>query len=144
MRAARAWLKRRLWDFLPEPRIIHAVMLSAWLTVATIGAVTIATPPRSISSELGPLMSLIWGCLLALGGVLGTLGIVSRFWWLERAGIWSAIAGMSIYLATVTHLQFAEGGSRLTQMGFILLAIIFLLTRLLRIWGLHSDPRLWR
>ena len=144
MRAARVWLKRMLWDFLPEPRIIHAVMLSAWLTVATIGAVTIATPPRSISSELGPVMSLTWGCLLAIGGALGTLGIASRFWWLERAGIWSAIAGMSIYLATVTHLQFASGGSRLTQMGFILLAIIFLLTRLLRIWGLHSDPRLWR
>lgn len=135
------WAHRRVWSYLPEPRIISAIMLFAWLLLAAIGALALASPPVSIASAIGPTMSLTWACLLISGGIVGAVGCVTHFWWAERAGIFLVLAGASIYLSTILHLHFHEHGNRLIQAGFVLLAIVFMLTRLVRIWGLQADPR---
>lgn len=140
MRAVHRRVTGYLWGRLPEPRIIHALMLWAWGILAGIGVLAVASPPQSVSAEIGPLLAAIWGSMLALGGVLGLLGILSRWWWVERAGIYAALTGTLIYLTTVLHLHVAEDGNRLVQAGFILLTLLFLATRLVRIWGLQTDP----
>ncbi len=135
------WLVAHVWRLIPEPRAVTAVMLVAWGVVIGVGTLVLLDPPRSISGEVGSVLSLVWGIVLTVGGALGALGCAIRFWWLERAGAFLTIAGLLIYLSTIVHLHVVEEGNRLVQAFTVFGFMLLFLTRLLRIWGLHADPR---
>lgn len=133
-------MPRRLWMMLHEPRIITAATGIAWSVVIGIGLSALFAPPATIAHELGPALTVIWAACLLVGGSLGLVGCLPGWWWVERTGIISAITGSGIYLVVVLALHYAQPGSRLTQAGYILLGILFLITRFLRIRGAQLDP----
>ena len=133
-------MPRRLWLMLHEPRVVTAAMGVAWLILIGIGYAALATPPVSIAHEIGPLLTAIWGSLLLGGGVLGLIGCLPGWWWVERAGVLAAGTGAAIYLVVILSLHASTPGSRLVQAGFVALTLVGLAVRWLRIRGAQLDP----
>lgn len=130
----------RIWLMLREPREVTAVTLVAWGLFSCIGVLALLHPPQTVEHQLGWLLALVWAVSLILGGVLGLVGLFSGWWWVERSGILATGLGTTIYLFTVTALQISESGNRHVQIGFICVALIFLIVRWLRIRGPQIDP----
>lgn len=134
-------MPRRLWYLIHEPRIITAITACYWAVVTAIGVAALTAPPPMIAHQAGPILTTVWACFLLGGGVLGVVGCLPGWWWIERAGIIATGTGAVIYLATVIALHYqAVSGSRLVHAGFILLALISLVIRWLRIRGPQVDP----
>lgn len=135
---------RRVWALLREPRTVTALSGAGWVIVLGIGLAALANPPLTISYAIGPTLTYVWSGFLMLGGLAGSIGCLllpAPWWrWVEQIGIYAALTGTAIYAVVVTMLHFTTDGSRLVQVGFILLAAISLLTRWVRI----SDTALRR
>ena len=86
------------------------------------------------------LLTAIWGSLLLGGGVLGLIGCLPGWWWVERAGVLAAGTGAAIYLVVILSLHASTPGSRLVQAGFVALTLVWLAVRWLRIRGAQLDP----
>ena len=134
-------MPRRTWLLLHEPRVITAIVGAMWLILIYIGLAALLSPPMTIAHEIGPRLTTWWGTILLVGGILGLIGCLPGWWWVERTGIILTGAGVACYGGVVTMLHVMEaGGSRLVQLGFILLAIGHLINRWCRIRGAQVDP----
>ena len=132
-------MPKRLWKLLQEPRAVTATMAVSWMIGLGIGAVTVLSPPTTLTGALGH-MTIVMGCLMLIGSAFGVTGCLSGWWWVERCGVIAAGTGTAIYASTLIVIQYQQAGSRLTQLGFILLVVCFLITRWLRIQGAQVDP----
>ena len=135
---------RRLWERIAEPR--HLKVAYAWIYMLTVGVglVTLVKPPRTIEGPLGEAATTGWACAFILGGLLGLLTVFPGWWWAERLAIGLVLIGLAIYVTVVIvqHIEGLEsGGSRLTQIGIILLAATPFLLRGLIIRGYTYEPR---
>lgn len=134
-------MPRRIWLLIREPRVITALTGLMWLIVTGIGVAALASPPLTIAHKIGPWLTIYWGSALLLGGVLGLVGCLPGWWWVERSGIAATATGISIYLAVLIMLMAQAGtGSLLVQTGFVLLALLALVVRWMRIRGAQIDP----
>lgn len=135
-------MPRRIWLLIREPRVITALTGLMWLIVTGIGLAALVAPPLTIAHKIGPWLTVYWGGALLLGGVLGLVGALPGWWWVERSGIAATATGIGIYLAVLIMLQAqaGSGSSWLVQIGFVLLALIALVVRWMRIRGAQIDP----
>lgn len=130
-----------------EPRHLKTAYAVIYLLTALIGTVTLARPPQTIEGPLGPVASTAWACAFIVGGLAGLLAVFPGWWWAERAlAIAPALIGLGIYGTVVVwqHVQSVldgGGGSRLTQIGVILLASAPFLLRGLLIREYLYEPR---
>lgn len=131
---------RRLWLLLHEPRVVTAAQSIVWVFWALIGLAAVLAPPMTIAHEIGPTLTGAWAGMLLIGGVLGFIGCVPGWWWVERSGIIATGTGAATYLFVVVSLHYAAPGNRLVQAGFITAAIASLVVRWLRISGPQLDP----
>lgn len=135
---------RRVWALLREPRTVTALTGAGWVIVLGIGLAALANPPLTIAYAIGPTLTYVWAAFLMLGGLAGSIGCLllpAPWWrWIEQIGIYAALTGTAIYAVVVAILHFSTDGSRLVQLGFILLAAISLLIR----WARISDTALRR
>lgn len=136
-----ARLVQRVWLTLHEPPIVTATMMVAWVIVALIGLTALIIPPPGIQHVIGPWLTLAWASFLLLGGALGLGGCPKGIWWLERIGITSTILGIVICIIVIASLPNFSTGYRAIFIGFLILAILFMLTRWERISGAMLDPR---
>lgn len=136
---------RRLWAMIAEPKHMKLAYLIIYLLTIGIGAVTLISPPQTISGEVGPIITTVWASLFILGGIVGAVAVLPGWWWAERLlGVAPVLLGLGIYLcvATVLHVQgWESGSSRLTQMGIILLASTPFVLRFLVIREYSYEPR---
>lgn len=110
------------------------------VTIGT-GIVTLLVPPMSIAGELGPQLTVVWSVFWLLGGFGGLLTVFPGWWWAERLSIVLVWAGLGIYAVVVLSLHFQASGSRLTQLGMILLAAGLGYIRWLGIRKYSFEPR---
>ena len=124
---------RRVWHLLREPRAQTAIAAVMWIICTTTGVAALVAPPISITSEIGPILTTIWGLFLGGGGVVGLVGclLLPQPWWrvVEQVGLVCAATGLSIYGAMAVHAQLTTGGSRLVQILVIALAATSLVAR---------------
>ena len=115
-----------------------------WTVMFCTGVAAFISPPLTVSYAIGPALTYIWAGFLVLGGAAGATGCLllpAPWWrWIEQIGIIAALTGTSIYAVVATMLHFTTDGSRLVQVGFIVLAEISLLIR----WARISDTALRR
>lgn len=128
------------WLLIQEPRVVTVIQTLEYLIVLGIGMSVILRPPTSIRGELGPVLMDAVGMLLMLGGALGVVGTPRGIWWVERLGIIASCGGLLIYLSVVVQLEATTQGSRLLQLGVILLAVVGLIKRWARISRYQYDP----
>lgn len=115
----------------------------AVLYVITIGTgiATLLVPPTSISGELGAPLTVAWSVFLIMGGFGGLLTVFPGWWWAERLSICLVWTGLGIYTLVVLSLHFTSSGSRLTQLGVLLLASGLGYVRWLTIRKYSFEPR---
>lgn len=125
---------KRWWRSFNDPELQKPLFLIAYAIGVYTGAVTIINPPSSIQSELGPVLMMATGVIWFVGGVTCLVTIFTDWWWLERLGLILLWGGILAYFGTVfiVHLE-SVSGSRLTQLGVILLATIGFVSRFLSI-----------
>ena len=132
---------RRWWDSIREPRHKKAAYFVLYIIVILTGAVTLIVPPTSISGELGPVLSVSWSVFWLIGGMAGGTSVLPGWWWMERLSIVFMWTGFLIYFYVVFSLHFSSTGSRLTQVGVILVASAAGYIRWLDIHKYNFEPR---
>lgn len=134
------WL-RFWWLKVPEPRAFSAIYTTLYGIAALTGLVTLLNPPQTIRAEIGTAAMASIGVLLLIGAAIGMVGGAWEHWKLERVGLWFMSGALLIYAMLVTALHFTSQGSRLTQLGVILLALGTFTVRYLMIRRYTFRPR---
>ncbi|GGH34269.1 hypothetical protein [Microbacterium album] len=130
-----------LWNSITEPRHLKVAYAAIYAVVLGTGMATLLHPPRTIEGELGQLLTVIWSAFLLLGGFGGLLTVFPGWWWAERLSIVLTLTGLGIYALVVVSLHFTSSGSRLTQLGTILLAASPFIIRWVLIRKYSFEPR---
>ena len=94
-----------------EPRGINVaqIILYAVGAVAGVAAVIGALSPLFTSTTVGPWVIVLSGAFLAVGGVTGTVGVVTGMWWLECIALvacgvgWGALVPPAVFYAVTTR-----------------------------------------
>ena len=121
--------------------MLRVIFLAGYLVTFGMGVVTLASPPSTIEGLLGPILSVSWSLFWIIGGAAGAATILPGWWEVERYAVASSMFGIGIYGAVILLLHFTEPGSRLTQLGALLLGVLFFLLRLALIRGHDFEPR---
>lgn len=116
------WLQRA-WSRVTEPRHLKVAYALFYAVAILLGVIALTAPPQSISGELGPVLTIGWGILAMVGGVV-CLGTVFTGWWfLERLGIVLIWLALGVYLLVVVLLQLTSSeGSRGAQITLFVFA----------------------
>ena len=132
-----------LWAAISEPRHLKAAYFLIYVLTSTVGVVTLMWPPRTIEGPLGSVATALWAGLFIAGGLVGAATVLPGWWWVERVlGIGLILIGLAIYLAVAITLHWQQvGGSRLTQVGVLVLAACPFLLRGLLIREYSYEPR---
>lgn len=130
-----------LWRSIAEPRHLKIAFLVAYIITLYMGTVTFLFPPASIAGALGDPLVGWMAFFLILSGLIGIVTVLPGWWASERLGIYSAFVGLTIYGGVALALQIVEGGSRLTQLGVIGLALVLFIVRLLLIRKHDFEPK---
>lgn len=134
-----AW--RDIWRSLTDPPHQKPVYAAIYVITIVTGLATILNPPMSIQAEVGPVIMDWIGIMWLAGGAVAVPAMITGWWWVERLAIASASIGLAMYGAVVTLLHFQAEGSRLTQLGVILLAACAYVLRWLSIRERSFEPR---
>lgn len=132
---------RRAWHRIAEPRVLRVVFLLGYVVTLCTGVATLTNPPTTIEGALGPILSVSWAVFWIVGGSVGALTVLPGYWQLERAAVGACLFGIGIYAVVVATLHFQSSGSRLTQLGVLVVALLFYIVRLLLIRGHDFEPR---
>ena len=131
----------RLWTWIHEPRIFSAFLAVCYLLVAVAGLAVIIAPVRSIEGQIGTTMTMVWGALLAFGGVVGIPSALRGLWDFERAALLACATGLAIYVSTVWVMVFTTTGNRITQGCLLMVLAAAMAHRYSEIRGAHRDYR---
>lgn len=132
---------RGLWAQVTEPRHLKAAYAVLYTITVLTGIATLLVPPTSIAGELGEPLTVLWSVFLIMGGFGGLLTVLPGWWWAERLSIVLVWAGLAIYGIVIVSLHFTSAGSRLTQLGVLLLAAGLGYIRWLLIRKYSFEPR---
>lgn len=133
---------KRAWDRITEPRHLKVTYAVFYCVVIALGVLALFAPPQSISWELGPFLTIVWGVLALLGGVGGLTTVFPGWWFAERLSITLIWLALGIYLLIVLFLQVtSESGSRWPQMTVFVLAGGLFYVRWLLIRDYSFEPR---
>ncbi|OAZ40959.1 hypothetical protein A9Z40_03185 [Microbacterium arborescens] len=121
--------------------MLRVVFLLGYLVTLGTGIATLTNPPTTIEGALGPILSVSWSIFWIVGGAVGAVTVLPGYWQAERAAVAAAMFGIGIYAVVVLTLHFQSSGSRLTQLGVLIVALLFYVVRLLLIRGHDFEPR---
>lgn len=141
MMEIRDWF-RSWWLRVPSPREISIAYTAIYFVALATGIAALAVPPRTVELEVGAYASAALGVLLTLGAVIGMIAGALEHWRLERVGLMFMLTAGLIYAVIVSSIHYSEApGSRLTQVGFIMIACGALVVRYLMIRRFTYRPR---
>lgn len=127
---------------LEEPSAITGAQVVTSIVTAAAGALTLSgSIPLLVQGTVGPVLGLVIGTLLTVGGVLGSVATLSGAWWLERIGLLISGLGWTLLLpATVTFAL--GGGTPIRWLIFIMLITCLgdIFKRYRRIDWAYLDP----
>lgn len=138
----RGWVTE-WWLRVPEPREMSVAFTFVYVAAFLTGLATLLNPPMSLSKEVGgeQVMASVGGLLIA-GALIAMLGGARRYWKLERIGLGVMTGAIGIYGLIVLILHHSSTGSRLTQLGIIVIALMCFGVRFLMIWRFSFQPRI--
>lgn len=132
---------RNFWLAIKEPRHLKVAYFTLYVVALCTGIATLLTPPQTIAGVLGAPLTVAWSVFLITGGFGGILTVLPGWWWAERLSVALILGGLGIYAIVVIALHFESPGSRLTQLGMILLAAGLFIIRLLLTRRYSFEPR---
>lgn len=137
MRALRAVWLFLVWLYLKieEPRVQRLVQFGIYLTLAILGGIFLADPPRSYEGLLGTVLAAVFGGLICGGGIIGTLAVLPGRWWAERIAIIALWTGLALYIVVALALSASAVG-----IGVAVCLILALVNRWLLVRGAQIEP----
>lgn len=140
MTAPNAWLAAR-WLQVPQPRDMSAIFAGLYAIAFATGLLAILDPPDAIVAMQGRVVMILMGILLLAGAGSAALGGYLTLWQLERVGI--VICSLALacygYLVLAAHVQ--SEGSKMVQVGIVLMALAAFVIRYRMIRGFTYKPR---
>ena len=126
-----------LWGTLEEPRWVTLTMLGAYALTFVAGVVIFKNPHGYIAG----ISSWSTGLLLIISAVLGVPSSWRGAWWIERAALIAWIGGWLSAFVTFADIA-RDPGLTIPIVTACMggLAVLFGLTRLLRVWQLPYAP----
>lgn len=127
-----------------EPKGINAAQVITNFAAAMAGGLAaVGAGPAFLTGQVGPLLSVVVGTILVVGGVTGGITVLFGNWWLERVAL--MVTGLGWVLLLPASLSYALGSAR----GYgvwLVVALIFaalgdIVKRYLRIQWAYLDPR---
>lgn len=134
-KAAQTW-----WQSVVVPPRQRPWYFVIYLLVLGAGIYTLWQPPLSIKAEIGPDLTFVWALLLTVGGALGSITVLTKFWELERAALGWIFTGAFMYAAIVLMQHFTSEGSRIPQLAFITIALVVFAKRYFQIRAWTVQP----
>jgi len=100
--------------------------------------------PNIITGQIGPVMSVLVGCLLILGGMIGAYSVYRGIWGVERIALWITGIGYAALLVPTLAFAIIPGKSVTSTIWLIVAlevaAIIDNMKRYRRIDWAYLDP----
>lgn len=133
---------RGWWEaIIPEPRWVSTIYTLGYATTVGMGLVTLTNPPQTLTGAVGEVSMMLAAILWLAGGLIGMIAGQREWWEGERYALTMMLVGIIFYAWIITGLHFIADGSRLTQLGVLGLAGLFLLLRYGFIWRYPFKPR---
>lgn len=127
---AQPWLRLR------EPKVINALLATAYVLVSVAGASLLLNPPAALA---GHFLTCWVGWLLLAGGMLPLLSLHGGYWWIEKSGLMFLIGGLLAYIAAVWTLP-VDLGEKAVRSILAWALVTFLIARWVHIRELDLDP----
>lgn len=129
------------WRSVADGWLTAALLVAVYAALATGGACCLPCPPGALVNSTSYWFSLVWGLMLAVGGVTGAVSVFRGWWWLEKAGLCLLVGGGLIYGAVLVDFQIEDGvGNRWPQVAVTVALVMLLVIRFLRIRHYRIDP----
>lgn len=133
----------RLRHILHEPAAINAAQFLANVAAAGSGMLAImGGMPNLVTAQIGPVLAVLVGSILLLGGTLGALAVITGAWWLERISLLIVAVGwISLLPAAISFANRPQSTGTIwliVALLFVALADIF--KRYRRIDWAYLDP----
>ena len=146
------WRERRLARYpephgrilFREPKAINGAQCLTNFAAAGAGFLSAAGGlPVIVTGQIGPMLSVIVGSILVVGGLLGGTSVLLGLWWLERVAL--LITGLGWALLLPACFAYAFTAATTYQISLII-ALLFaalgdIFKRYLRIQWAYLDPR---
>lgn len=130
----------KIWHLIEEPRVRRVMWSAGYFVLALGGLATLLHPPRSVEDTIGPVLTYLWGSMVAVGGLLGAWSTLTRWWVIERVAVLLVGHGAAIYLALTLYNHLTTPGNRLPQASFICFALVAFAIRYYDIRRLNKRP----
>ena len=122
-------------------RLIRAIDVVAYATVFVGGMYAMFATPATVVDELQGAMwlVLVWSALLILGGGVGFVGRLSRFWMMEVPATVLAFFGILIYFVVLGRFAFTSVTAAVAA-ALILVAMCVMVRRWAELQIFATDP----
>lgn len=126
-----------------EPKAINGAQVVTNFAAAASGALAVlGGAPVFLTGTVGPLLAVIVGAILVVGGVTGGITVLLGNWWLERVSLMITGLGWTLLLpACLTFAMTARGYGIWLVVALIFAALGDIVKRYLRIQWAYLDPR---
>lgn len=133
----------RLRHILHEPAAINAAQFLANVAAAVSGLLAVmGGMPNLLTAQIGPVMAVLVGSILMLGGSLGALSVATGMWWLERISLLIVAVGwVSLLPAAVSFANSPRStGTIWLIVALLVVALADIFKRYRRIDWAYLDP----
>ncbi len=131
---------RGIWFRIQEPRFVTIIQTLIYVVCAAGGAVTLLAPPAIVESRFGNAFIMIWGVFALIGGLAGMFSCPTGKWLIEKPALVLCGTALALYAGIITTLQITSEVNRLTQLCFVLIALLHFIARYARIKPYSYEP----
>lgn len=128
-----------------EPKAINGAQVVTNFLAAIAGFLAASGSLSTIvTGQIGPILSVIVGTILVIGGTIGAISVLLGNWWMERVAL--MITGLGWTLLLPASLSFAFSGRATSAAIWLIVALLIaalgdIFKRYLRIQWAYLDPR---
>lgn len=135
---------RRTWDRARwRHPLIRSLYVSAYVAASLLGLGVLIDMPDQVHHTIGYPLTVAMGLVL-LVSITGAWAAWRGCWRVERGAIWSVLAGIMLYLATlITGYPRIDLGERAMRIMWGILPSLLLIARMASIWKYDEDPKNW-
>jgi hypothetical protein len=133
----------KLTNILHEPAAINAAQFLANVAAAGSGLLAMmGGMPNVLTAQIGPVLAVLVGSILLIGGTLGALAVITGAWWLERISLLIVAVGwVSLLPAAISFANRPQStGTIWLIVALLFVALSDIFKRYRRIDWAYLDP----
>jgi hypothetical protein len=133
----------KLTNILHEPAAINAAQFLANVAAAGSGLLAmLGGMPNVLTAQIGPVLAVLVGSILLIGGTLGALAVLTGAWWLERISLLIVAVGwVSLLPAAISFANRPQStGTIWLIVALLFVALSDIFKRYRRIDWAYLDP----